>query len=1423
MGELLLKRKMVSSLTERTTFKKDTSIQELVDRIGLAPVLLDYLTVTLNGNVIPKDDWVRVIATPKNIVRVTVVPAGGGDGKNPLAVIAIIALTVYTGGLGTSLAAGGMSAYGVAAIQVGIMFVGAMAIQAIFPPTLPSSAAGMADDSSGFFGITGMRNQLRLNGAIRSVYGTMKVAPDIAANPYVITSGDIQTLYMLFDFGYGDIEVDDIRIGSTAFSAYGGKPPIVHRNYTDGDLTLYKNRSLSEQHAVELESSYGVGAVVVQRTAPSKNSNEVTLEIQFPMGLNYIDTSGNMQEQSVIFYINYEKTDGTTGLLPVNTLDVDTSHPAQVSDTIDGAWGFAPAIQFLDFYTRVPVMTGHYRDTQGYSTQRGGDRFSVTTTGQIFIGQSFTINSIEYTITSAVESHTSHPAQVIGVGYWDIHLDKAIPSSTHKIYDTWQMTTNNIFTGPWFHAWVAAPMSSLLKQNATNFLQLTRATKEPFVFTVTATMPSIGEWRIHLSRSLVLYTQEKPSGRLVTADKTVLTTITSAEYEKPLAFTKPHTIVEIEITATKQLGGMVDNLNAMCRRNIRVWDGAAFVLAFTTNPAWIALDILTGDVNPDKLSDARLNLQSFKDWAVFCDILKMDSDGISRPQYQASCNWDGESTVYARLQSVMSVGRATLSVRENLFTIIFENFPTVPVQLITPMNSWNFTSTKAFIKIPDGLKVKFIDPTSSWQMVDRIVYNDGFDENNAYYFETIASPLCTSSDQAWREGRYQLAQGKLRPESFSVMMDIENIIAERGDLVQVQHDVARMGGTPARVNSISGRDITLDHDVLWTATKVYALRIRYDDGTQEEVPVVNQDSTGMITLGVDAPKLNVGDLVVFGVVDFVTDEYLIKAITPSSDITALIELIPIARDIVNADTGAIPDYTPPITQDEVSPMVTGVSGTPHLYYNYRYPYVDFMVKWESLGNNFTYEVWMATEGNYYRRVGETADSEFLVYDKKSTLDLDYFGGKDIDIKVVSINTLGDRPAFNDLSVFTVKAPFDDTAPDKPLFLAGNVNKNIMQLNWFPPEDEDIGGYILKFTPDLETPKWEESGIETDMISHSTTEVEVNARVGSYLLKTIDTSSNESVEFALVRTTIPSLDEMNLIETVIEHPDFDGAYSLTEKKDALIQLEKEGSNYHPVGTYNFHKVVDVGGIHTCWLAANVSFNPAGDVFVAAWLPVADVDPVAATLTSGSAHGEQSSVLVEVRSCNLLTVMADWTPAIWLNDGSGKWTMSDTSSTVWSGWQQFTAGFYTGRHFQFRAVLATSNRFITPRVKELSVEVDMPDRTVGEHNVPFVIADEPTGVKFVPFPDGAFKEVPTVVVTEDFASPSDFLVIGLVTQEGFEISYMHGNHEHDGQFDYLAKGYGKIRSEALAPILFHEEDDLNLLPSAIGHLSRRDILS
>lgn len=386
----------------------------------------------------------------------------------------------------------------------------------------------------------------------------------------------------------------------------------------------------------------------------------------------------------------------------------------------------------------------------------------------------------------------------------------------------------------------------------------------------------------------------------------------------------------MRIKATGQLNNVLDSVNAIVQTQCLDWNGAEWVLQATSNPASLYRHILQGRSNPRPVLDAKIDLDTLADWHEAC------TDG----NRAFNAVLESSKTLLDTLIDVAAIGYATFAYSDGLFSVIQDKPQDTPVQLFTPRNSWNFEGRKTFRVQPHGLRVKFTNPDTNWDRDEAFVYADGYDDTNATYLEAMETIGITNHDQAWRYGRYMLAQAKLRPETYSLMVDIEHLVVQRGDLVRVTHDVPLFGLGYARVVSttLSGSDVTaidLDHPVTMESGKDYAVRIRRVNGTQVYATVTtvagDQDE---LTFATPITGITADDLVVFGEAGSESVEMIVKAIEPKGDLAAILTLLDAAPAVHTADTGLIPEHDSQVSIGGASgsagvtaPVISSVSST----------------------------------------------------------------------------------------------------------------------------------------------------------------------------------------------------------------------------------------------------------------------------------------------------------------------------------------------------------------------------------------------------------------------------------------------------------------------------------------------------------------
>nr|BDD43793.1 hypothetical protein 12 [Spirochaetaceae bacterium] len=393
----------------------------------------------------------------------------------------------------------------------------------------------------------------------------------------------------------------------------------------------------------------------------------------------------------------------------------------------------------------------------------------------------------------------------------------------------------------------------------------------------------------------------------------------------------------VRIRATDQLSGALEQLNMVAHSIVPDYTGSgsgssSWVAAPTSNPASLYLWLLRGPAAGRPVDDAQIDWPTFEAWHAFCETNELEYNDYVQ----------GKQPISELAMVVAGAGRAQPTRRDGKYSIVIDQERTTPIQLFTARNSSGFKAVKAFVKHPHALKIQFVNAAMGYQQDECIVYADGYNAGNASEYETIRLRGVTSYEQAWKEGRYRLAVRRLRPEVYSLTVDMEHFVATRGDLVRVQNDVILVGITSGRVTEVttSGTDVTgvtVDEALPIPDGETCAVRIRLSDGRTvlREINEVGPVETQTVTFATPIPEADapeVGDLFAFGISAKETGEYLIESVKPGDDLTATLTLVDHSPAIYQADTGVIPPFdsnvTPPaeIASRELppAPVITAV-------------------------------------------------------------------------------------------------------------------------------------------------------------------------------------------------------------------------------------------------------------------------------------------------------------------------------------------------------------------------------------------------------------------------------------------------------------------------------------------------------------------
>lgn len=424
------------------------------------------------------------------------------------------------------------------------------------------------------------------------------------------------------------------------------------------------------------------------------------------------------------------------------------------------------------------------------------------------------------------------------------------------------------------------------------------------------------QWETKQAQEQADLLAQTPVTRIV--DQGFWTCLRSIKYQEPIRLPGMCTVA-LRIKATDQLNGVIDTFNCIAHSILPSWNGFEWVPVPTSNPAAAYRSLFQSSATAMQLADSRLNLVQLQEWS------EANSEG------GRECNMviDYDTTVFEVAKLVAATGRATVNNLDGKYTVVRDIPQTDPVQLFTPRNSSGFKGAKVFVDIPHALKVGFVNEEKNWTKDELIVYADGYNADGsdgkiaASVFDSLDLVGVTSPELVYKDGRYHLAQAILRPETYELNADFENLRCTRGDLVGVTHDVTLWGLGAGRILAVdvdgsgNAEGVTLDRPLVMSADVRYAIRYRREDGRQieQEVEAVAGEQytitfTDLIPAA-DAPL--VGDLFGYGEIDQVYSRLIVKSISHRSNLEATLTMLDEAPAIHTSDTEPIPPFDPRIT------------------------------------------------------------------------------------------------------------------------------------------------------------------------------------------------------------------------------------------------------------------------------------------------------------------------------------------------------------------------------------------------------------------------------------------------------------------------------------------------------------------------------
>ena len=826
----------------------------------------EYSTTTIKNDdvieyrAVAKGDFLKLAL----IITLTIMAPGMGA-----AMAGAITGTTAAAAVGTGLAMG---------LSVGIAVMGNLLIGMIMPVRIPKMTdPGSAANQ---LLMTGTQNQINKYGTIPFVLGKIRMTAPLGAQNFIDSDTDTSYLSMILLWGYGPLSVTDLHIGMSSVDQYdsGVGIPISYTTLNgkagvDDAGTISSYESI---YGVTRNQIYSGVTLACNPTVgvPSTAYNAVTLTqiattkievtFNFPQGLRKIKSStGSTFAKEVQFSVEYQllNADGSVPAGSVYRQMTSTDVP-QNTIVLRPAW--ADATTYSDTYGGAisRVNNNKYRwyrigiDTGGTLFVLVGaicsNQNAAILSGIIFNlpGSGPTAADIAYqkantyaygTPTSYVTmpalsedqisivdicmfgntvSTTSIAARRSDYTYTGFSVSTAPETSNSINPTTWVTTGAGGLTGNR----IATITSGTLVRNTANYsVGLTKfnGRKDAFSYTVGQKVPA-GRYRVQVRR--LTDDRSDLEDKYMAFSTLVLQTVTGSQSGTPIiepldrnpmdpAFSTVRlTRTAIRVRATNQLNGNIEGINALVQTICPDWTPATSTwdVKATNNPASLFLYVLQHPANPFRVKQSevltKINKDAIRDWWIFCN-----AQGFTFNDIVAQTR-----SVLDILRDIAAAGRGSPAMVDGKWTIILDTLKTGIIQHFTPHNSWGFESSKMLPKIPDGLKVTFLNEEMGYQQDELIVYNTNYGPFNntlpdgsyqlgiigAEIFEQISLPGTTNIRQANIHARWHYAQAKLRPELYSLNTDLEYLVCNRGDRVKVRHDVPMWGTASGRIKDV---------------------------------------------------------------------------------------------------------------------------------------------------------------------------------------------------------------------------------------------------------------------------------------------------------------------------------------------------------------------------------------------------------------------------------------------------------------------------------------------------------------------------------------------------------------------------------------------------------------------------------------------
>jgi len=355
----------------------------------------------------------------------------------------------------------------------------------------------------------------------------------------------------------------------------------------------------------------------------------------------------------------------------------------------------------------------------------------------------------------------------------------------------------------------------------------------------------------------------------------------------------------ISALASAQLNTSLDWEAVIEGRILPVYNGAAWTLQYSNNPAWVMVDLLTRPVikgdgagTPYSVEYYRgldiswIDAAAFKTLADYCDEMVDDGNGGTEKRFTFNGILENEQEAWQAVLMVADMCRAFPYFNGRQVTVCIDKAAT-PVQAFTVGNIVRGSFDETWFDEADRvseINYTILDEKQDFRRTPIRIVDTKVSRRAPVSIEGWG---ITSRSQAYRTAIHKLTINRLMPRSIEFPADLDAIYCKVGDVIYVQHPVMKInqGG---RVTAVDGIKITVDFTPADDGVSTYQIVLRTLDETDgEKLQLYTVASTSGKDITISLPDWvyipQVNDVLVYGKSTTINDLYRVRTIRRTQD------------------------------------------------------------------------------------------------------------------------------------------------------------------------------------------------------------------------------------------------------------------------------------------------------------------------------------------------------------------------------------------------------------------------------------------------------------------------------------------------------------------------------------------------------------